>query len=331
MRKPKLALYWAASCGGCEIAVLELKEKILDVAAAFDLVFWPVALDFKYKDVEAMADGEIDVCLFNGAIRNSENEHIARLLRDKAKVMVAFGACSAMGGIPGLANVSDRREIMDLVYRRNPSLANDEGVLPQTKTVVPEGELTLPELYDTVKTLDQTVAVDYYVPGCPPEAGQIWTVVSAVIAALKSGRLPPKGAVLGAGEKTCCDECERVKEEKKISAFKRPWEIVPDPERCLLEQGIVCMGPATRAGCGARCPSANMPCRGCYGPPAGVVDQGAKMLSTIASIVDAPTPEEIAEIAATVPDPLGTFYRFGLASSLLRRTKVPAAESEARV
>jgi F420-non-reducing hydrogenase small subunit len=320
--KPKLALYWAASCGGCEIAVLELKEKILDVANEFDIVFWPVALDFKYHDVEAMADDSIDVCLFNGAIRNSENEHVAKMLRQKAKVMVAFGACAGMGGIPGLANVSNAAELMDLVYRDEPSLDNPDGVRPQLTTTVAEGELTLPQIYDTVRTLDQTIDVDYYVPGCAPEGDQIWAVVQAVVAALKSGQLPPKGAVLGAGEKTCCDECERTKEEKKISAFKRPWEIIPDPEKCLLEQGIICMGPATRAGCGARCTGVNMPCRGCYGPPAGVIDQGAKMLSTVASIVDASTPEEIAAIAATVPDPVGTFYRFGLASSLLRRARV---------
>jgi F420-non-reducing hydrogenase small subunit len=277
MSKPRLALYWAASCGGCEIAVLEMKEKILAVAETFDIVFWPVAIDFKYTDVEAMEDGSIDVCLFNGAIRNSENEYVARLLRDKAKVMVAFGACASMGGIPGLANVASRHEIMDLVYTREPSVDNPERLFPQTRVEVAEGELELPELYDTVKTLDQTVAVDYYVPGCAPEAEQIWSVVTAVVEGLRTGKLPARGAVLGAGEKTCCDECERVKEEKKVSVFKRPWEIIPDPEKCLLEQGIICMGPATRAGCGARCTKANMPCRGCYGPPAGVIDQGAKM------------------------------------------------------
>ncbi len=188
---------------------------------------------------------------------------------------------------------------------------------------MPEGELELPHLYDTVKTLLQTVDVDYVIPGCAPEAHQIWGVLELVTAALKGdAELPPKGAVIGVGHKTCCDECERVKEEKKITAFRRIWEFIPDPEKCLLEQGLICMGPATRAGCGSRCTKANMACRGCYGPPEGVVDQGAKMLSTVASIVDAPDPDEIARIAATVPDPVGTFYRFGLASSLLRRARV---------
>ena len=72
--KLKLGLYWAASCGGCEIAVVELREKLLIVDQVADIVFWPCAMDFKYKDVEGYPDGYIDVCMFNGAIRTSENE-----------------------------------------------------------------------------------------------------------------------------------------------------------------------------------------------------------------------------------------------------------------
>jgi F420-non-reducing hydrogenase small subunit len=316
-------MYWAGSCGGCEIAVLEMKEKIIEFDQNYEVVFWPVAADFKYKDVEGYDDASIDLCLFNGCIRNSENEYVAKLLRQKSKVMVAFGACAVMGGIPGLANLSSAQEIKDLVYTQNPSVDNPDKVYPQEKCKVPEGELDLPHMYDTVKTLAQTIDVDYFVPGCAPEAHQIVAVLDAVTAALKGeGGLPPKGATIGVSPKTCCDECKRVKEEKKVGAFRRIWEFLPDTEKCLLEQGIICMGPATRAGCGARCTSVGMPCRGCYGAPDGVIDQGAKMLTTVASIIDASTPEEIAEIAGTVPDPVGTFYRFGLPSSLLRRAKV---------
>ncbi len=78
-------MYWAAACGGCEIAVLNIHEGILDVDANFDVVFWPVAMDAKYKDVEAMEDGSITLCLFNGAIRNGENEEMAHLLRRKSQ------------------------------------------------------------------------------------------------------------------------------------------------------------------------------------------------------------------------------------------------------
>jgi F420-non-reducing hydrogenase small subunit len=108
-----------------------------------------------------------------------------------------------------------------------------------------------------------------------------------------------------------------------LKEFFRPYEIETDPARCLLEQGIVCMGPATRDGCGALCPAANMPCRGCYGPPPNAVDQGAKMVSALSSVIDAHEPEEIERILDQIADPVGTFYRFSLAHSILRRVEKP--------
>src|SRR4030042_1087943 len=219
--KLKIAFYWAASCGGCEIAVLDINEKILDVVQIADTVFWPVAMDVKYKDVEAMPDKHIDICFFNGSIRNSEQEHMAKLLRRKSKTLVAFGSCAHEGCIPGLANLNDRNEIFEYVYKKSPSVDNPQGVLPQPEVQVAEGTLHIPVFYDTVKTLDQTVPVDYYVPGCPPEAENIWAIVQAVVAGLGGAPLPPAGAVLGK-ETTVCDECARPRVEKKITAFKRP-------------------------------------------------------------------------------------------------------------
>jgi len=317
--KPKLALYWAASCGGCDIAVLAIDEKILDVANAFDIVLWPVAIDAKVRDVERMPDKSIDVCLFNGSIRNSEQEYMAQLLRRKSKILVAFGSCAQEGCIPGLANMYSRDEIFRYVYRDSPSVDNPQGVLPVPEYQAPEGTLHLPVFYDTVKTLDQTVDVDYYVPGCPPEAENIWTIVQAVVAGLGGAPLPPPGTVLGK-ETTVCDECARTRTEKKIKAFKRTWEIMPDAETCLLEQGLVCCGIATRAGCGALCPKVNSPCIGCHGPNVDVDDFGARMMTALASVIDANTPEEIDRIIQEgIPDPIGTFYRFSLPHSLLRR------------
>lgn len=316
--KGKLALYWAASCGGCEIAVLAINEKILDVAAAFDIVFWPVAIDAKVHDVEQMGDGEIDVCLFNGGIRTSEQEYMAHLLRKKSKVLVAFGSCACEGCIPGLANMNSRKTIFDTVYHQTPSTENPENIEPQSTTEVPEGELHLPVFYDTVRTLGQTVKVDYFLPGCPPEAERIWDAISAIV----SNQLPPPGSVIGA-DTTVCQECERVREEKKIRKFYRTWEIVPDEEKCLLEQGILCCGIATRAGCGAKCPAVNSPCIGCYGPNVGVDDFGASLMAALASMIDSDDPEEIDRIIREgIPDPVGSFYRFSLAASQLRRSKL---------
>lgn len=324
MAKLKLALYWAAACGGCDVAVLDVHEKILNIAEAADIVLWPIAMDFKYKDVEVLADGEIDICLFNGAVRNSENEHLAHLLRRKTKAMVAFGSCAAFGGIPGLANFKDREDLLARVYRETPSTDNPDGVFPQTTYVVPEGELELPTFYGEVKALSQVVRVDYYLPGCPPTAEKVWEVVEAIVTA----NLPPAGATVGASEKTVCDECPRKKEEKKIKRFYRPYEVIPEPERCLLEQGVICLGPVTRGGCKGQCLSANMPCRGCYGPTEGVVDQGAKFISALGSIIDTEDAEEAKRIVEEIVDPAGTFYRFGLPTSLLRRAKKVAKSND---
>lgn len=317
MSKPKVAFYWAASCGGCEIAVLAIHEKIIDLSEAVDIVFWPVAIDVKYEDVQSMADKEIDACFFNGAIRTEENLEMARLLREKSKVLLAFGSCAHEGGIPGLANFSSRKELFDCVYHDNPSLDNPDKVEPREETEVKEGRLDLPEFYKSVRCLDQVVNVDYFMPGCPPVPEQIWNVCGALLA----GELPAVGSTVGVDEKTVCDQCKHEKNEKKIKELKRPHEIHIDDSTCLLEQGVICMGPATRAGCGAQCIEANMPCRGCYGAPEGVLDQGAKMCSALASIIDATDHESIDRIINSIPDPSGTFYRFGLPASTLRRAR----------
>ena len=328
--KVKLAFYWGATCGGCDVATLDIEEKILDVVNIADIVLWPVAMDFKYKDVEAMEPNSVDVCLFNGAVRNSETEEIAKMLREKSKVMIAFGSCACFGGIPGLGNVANREQIFKVAYKDTPSTVNPEFVTPQTEMVDENGEkLTLPDFWDTVKTLDQVVDVDYYVPGCPPTVDRINDAIGIIAKFAETGELPPKGAVV-AFEKTLCDECERKRdEEKKIKQVYRPYELKEvDPEKCLLDQGLLCMGPATRGGCGAQCVSVNMPCRGCYGPSPEVRDHGAAFLSAVASIlgveeetemIDEGTAEEIKDLLDQVKDPLGTFYRFTLPDSMLKR------------
>jgi len=323
MSKPKLAVYWAASCGGCDIAILDIEDKILAVADFFELCFWPCAADFKYKDVEAIPDGGITLTLFNGAIRSSENYHVASLLRKKSVVMCAFGSCAADGGIPGLANLFTLKGLTDYAYLQSPSTDNRTGIIPQPVTKVPEGELTIPVLWNTVRTLDQVVSADYIIPGCPPQSDQIAAVVGAVIDILQNGKpLPPKGTVLGASDKSCCDECPRKRDIKKITKFIRPFDAKLDPDICLMEQGVVCCGPATRSGCGAKCVKAGVPCRGCYGLPAGVKDHGAKLISAIASVIDSTDPADVARILSEIPDPVGTFYRFSLPESMLRRAQV---------
>ena len=227
--KPKFAMYWAASCGGCEIAVLNIHEKILDVDANFEVVFWPVAMDAKYKDVEAMQDGSILLTLWNGGIRNEENEHLAHLLRKKSKILVAFGSCACEGCIPGLANLCSAKDIFDTYYE-TVSTDNPEHIRPQFHYKMPEGEITIPEFYPVLRTLDQVVDVDYYMPGCPPESHQIAAVIDLVIQVVQGkAQLPPKGATIGAGHSTVCDECPRKRNVKTIKEFGRIQLSQADP------------------------------------------------------------------------------------------------------
>jgi F420-non-reducing hydrogenase small subunit len=322
MEKPKLSMYWAASCGGCELSLVNLHERILDVDHHFELFFCPCLLDTKIEDVEALADGAIAITFFNGAIRTAENREMARLMRAKSQLLVAFGACASQGSIPALSNLHTRDAHLRTNYLESPSVDNPAGMLPAPRTVMPEGELELPEVFETVQSLPQVVAVDYFIPGCPPEAHQIWNVVESVI---RGAPLPPKGSVLGGGVSSVCAECGREKSNKRIAAFHRTYEIVPDTGQCLLEQGLVCMGIATRDGCGALCPQVNMPCTGCYGPPEGVTDQGARMISALGSVLDLGdykgiTEQQVAEktsaAMAGLPDPAGVFYRYSLAGSI---------------
>ena len=319
MSKPKVAFYWCASCGGCEEAVVDLAENILKVVEAVEFVFWPVAMDFKVKDVEALQDGDIAVSFINGAIRTGDQEHMAKLLRKKSGLVVAFGACAHLGGTPGLANFINRKTIFDWVYLNAPSVSNPDGILPQQKTMVEEGELTLPEFYNTVCTLDQVIDVDYYLPGCAPPPDLIMKAVEAIL----SGNLPEKGTVL-APDRALCDSCKRrdTKPEKAvIKEIKRVHQVLLDPVKCFLDQGVICLGTATRDGCGERCINANMPCRGCFGPTSRVVDQGAKFLSGLASIIDANDEQGIKKVIDSIADPAGIFYYYALPASMLRRKR----------
>ncbi|APF18664.1 NADH-quinone oxidoreductase subunit B family protein [Caldithrix abyssi] len=326
MSKPKVAFYWCASCGGCEEAVVDLAENILDVVAAVDIVFWPVALDFKRQDVEQMEDREIDVTFLNGAIRLQEQEEMAKLLRQKSKLMIAFGSCSHLGGIPGLGNLWNRDEIFQRAYHEVPSMEEQNGKHPMTHFKAPEGDLELPEFFDTVRTLNQVVEVDYYLPGCPPTPKLLLQAVQAIL----KGELPPPGSVL-APDKALCEECPRneSKPEKLLMTdIKRPHQIHIDSEKCLLAQGIICMGPATRAGCEALCVNGNMPCTGCFGPTSKVLDQGAKALSAIASIIDYNDENDIQQVMNKIVDPVGTFYRYSLPASLLQRRNMAHLKKE---
>ena len=306
--KPRVAFYWCASCGGCEVTVLDLEEKLLDVAAAVDIVFWPAVLDFKKADIEAMADRSLTAAFVNGSVRTSEQEEMALLMRRKAQLLFAFGSCAQLGGVHGLANLSGKEALFQTAY--------GDAVRPRTISRADGFLLDLPDFFDRVRAIGQVVEVDYYIPGCPPTS----KIVGQALEALLAGKLPERGTVL-APDHALCDECPRkeTKPEKlTIKQFRRPHQTPVDDKECLLAQGLLCLGAATRAGCEALCVRANMPCNGCFGPTSRVSDFGAKALSGIASLAAGENADEVDRVLADIADPTGLLYRYSLPASLLR-------------
>jgi F420-non-reducing hydrogenase small subunit len=334
--KFNLAIYWTAACGGCDVSILDANERILTIGDMANIVMWPIAMDGKEKDIAAMEDGSITVCMINGAVRNSENEHMVRLLRQKSLIVVSYGTCACFGGTPALANLvpGGKDEILDYVYTEVPSSAafqskynSAKPKIPQTSTMVSEGELTLPELYDTVYALDQVIDVDYYIPGCPPMQESISHLLKAVADFAYNGvALPPKGTMIGVTSKTLCEECPRKKEYKRITEVKEPYQVDTNNDKCLVDLGIICLGAATMGGCGAKCTRVGQPCRGCYGPSPDVQEHGSSAFTAIASLFPVTDEDstmgedEVDDIMSQIKDPLGYFYAFSMSKSLIKRS-----------
>jgi len=276
----KVASEWLNSCSGCEIAIIDMGERLLTVLDLVEFVHLPALMDHKYYGRTGadkhMNLPEADLGIISGGIRNQEHLEVALEMRKKCKAIIALGTCATHGGIPALINSWKNEELFGRYY--------------STETTDPYETLPcngVPPLLDTTYALDEKIKVDIYLPGCPPHPDQIFSLLTAFL----EGRTPE---IRG---KSVCDTCPAVRqgkgEVKQLRRFlKAPQYGSPDEPldkmRCLLEQGILCMGPVTRAGCGGdgvipRCISARVPCRGCYGPVQPGGNQRLDMLNALAS------------------------------------------------
>lgn len=301
----KIAMYWGAGCGGCDVSLLGIHEKLLDLLNDLEIVFWPCATDFKYEDLEKMPDSSIDLAFYNGAIRNEENEHIAKLLRKKTKTLVAYGSCAIEGCVIGLANLSTKDDIFASAYLKNESTLNKDHKVPKEKSE----DLSLPAFLPQLKTLEQVVKVDAKIPGCPPPAPVLTEALEALL----------QGKTTFGKQVALCDECPRkdTKPEKiEITQFYR-WHEKNDNGDCFLAQNMICMGPSTRAGCGGECIAAHIPCTGCMGKVPQTRDQGTSMISAIASLISEEMDEQTEQkILESIGDIVGTFYKYTAATLL---------------
>lgn len=327
--KIKFAFLLAGGCAGCEMALVDMAEKLVDALEHLEVVFWaPTVADVKYKDLEAMEDKSIDLAFVDGMIRNSENAHTVKVLRAKSKTLVAFGACATLGGIAAMGDMHSKEELFDEAFKDSFSTDNPEGVLPTPEYLLDgKYDLTLPAFTDRVYTIDQLVEVDYYVGGCPPHHDFVAAAVQAIIA----GNLPPKGSWLTSG-KAVCDVCKRNpaisgQERLEVGEVFRTVDGRPDPDKCLLQQGYICFGPVTQGDCGASCLNVNIPCRGCGGPMPGVKDYGARCISTIASsLKDDATAQKMVDKFNNMAK---LMYRYSFSAGILNQKLPPKEKSKA--
>lgn len=287
----KIAIEELAGCSGCTIAVLDLHEMILDLVAQADIVYSPVIMDVKEPP-----EG-IDIAFVTGAIRNEENHERLKLLRKRAKKVVALGTCACYGGVSGLSMLSSNDEVFNYVYREA-ATADADAVIP---TDVP------PFLYRAFAVGDMT-KIDYYITGCPPKEAFLRQIIPAIIA----------GDTLALSRKSVCAECDRKMGPVENWSLKRRHEGIPDREHCLLGQGYLCLGSVTFGRCGAACPKNNVPCTGCNGPSLDVLREPCRdiynmMLRRISDLTDKPQKEVEKEFY----DVAHTMYAFTIGSLIM--------------
>jgi len=270
---------------GCHVALVNLHKKLLKFLKSVKILHSYILID------EKEIPSECDLALIEGAIRTTHNEALVKEVREKSKCLVAFGSCACFGGIASLCNILNVNDLLDYVYQRTDSTI--EGTVPFEN---------LPKVQETVRPISDVVKVDYMIPGCPPIPEEIATAVQAILLGLKP-ELPKKNV---------CDECKKKRLGITPKTIKRVVS-KPDTKQCLLEQGYLCLGPATRSGCKAPCPNYNMPCEGCRGPLENVPDQGLAMLDALSAL----TEKFAQEYSPTIH--LGTFHRYTFAASSLAK------------
>jgi len=279
----RVAEEWLNICGGCEVAILDIGEKLLDVLPSLEFVHMPVLMDHKYfgqtGEKSELEIPEADVGMISGGIRNEKEKHVTEEMRKKCKTLIALGSCACNGGIPALANMYNLEDIYEKVYRD--CITTESSDTPS---------VDLPPLLEKVQAIDEVVDVELYIPGCPMNPAIILEALSCLLEG-KSFELP---------ERSVCDDCPVKREEKTNVGLKRPLqdaEFTPgeyDKMRCFNEQGILCLGPVTKSGCGRqfeeraqqvpRCVKGFMPCRGCFGPIRKGANPLVDMMTALSSI-----------------------------------------------
>jgi NAD-reducing hydrogenase small subunit len=177
MTKPRLASVWLDGCSGCHMSFLDLDERLLELGQRADLVYSPLI------DTKEYPSG-VDVCLVEGAVSSEEDLRKIRVIRERTRTLVSFGDCAVTANVPGMRNPIGARPLLERAYLEN---ATDNPQVPSQ---------VVPPLLAAALPVHRVVAVDVFLPGCPPSADLIWSTVNELL----EGRTPDtaRGARFGA-------------------------------------------------------------------------------------------------------------------------------------
>jgi NAD-reducing hydrogenase small subunit len=166
--KIKVATVWLGGCSGCHMSFLDLDERLVDLTKLIEITASPIT------DVKEIPP--VDVGIVEGAVCNEENEHVLRTLRERCRVLIALGDCAITGNIPALRNQFKLQDVLKRGFVETES--TQVGDVP--------GNSALPRLLKKVRPIQEFVAVDVHIPGCPPDADTIWYALTELLA----GRAP---------------------------------------------------------------------------------------------------------------------------------------------
>jgi F420-non-reducing hydrogenase small subunit len=284
----RIALVSLSSCLGCQMVILSLEDYFFSLISENNVSYAPFIIDQKELP-------EVDLVMVEGTVRNGYDFRKAREARERAQKLVALGTCACFGGVQGLADMFSEQRMIRRRFGRDASF---EDAPPGVKRLLP---------------LDSYVAVDSFVPGCPPSPELLKSFMEFAL----SGTLPSREGL------TVCSECNVTSVDLPQPGPRRTTDAIPVSGKCLLEQGFICMGPLTRDGCGAYCPTElGIPCGGCRGPSDAALSSPQYDLrkETIRRLARA-TGMKPNEVEKAIKDPAHSFFKHCLAEPLLRRRR----------